>query len=303
MNVIQYIQSLIAHEQTKQAIEKLIEIAPAAYKQKEAIGISHSFYNFMQSAATMNANEQRRGQASLVERITNLLEFIEEDLQYTNHKILKETYEFTPPPLPSVFNNADANNQAGNEDQKRKILFLSANPAKTTMLKLPDEMRDIKDTLNASKNRDDFDFIIEPQINSSIMTRRIGEEEPEIVHFSGHGGLDAGFEEGIVVNNKEGKPGILTSDALSLLFELSKEHVKCVVLNACYSQSQAEAIRQHIPHVIGMSKAIKDTSAIAFSVGFYAGLGLGKSYPEAFKRGKLAIQMQELEGANIPILL
>jgi hypothetical protein len=41
------------------------------------------------------------------------------------------------------------------------------------------------------------------------------------------------------------------------------------VLNACYSEIQANAIVQHIDYVIGMSQAIGDTAAIKFAMGFY----------------------------------
>ena len=84
---------------------------------------------------------------------------------------------------------------------------------------------------------------------------------------------------------------------------MAKDYVKCVVLNSCYSDTQAEAIKAHIPHVIGMSNAIDNASARMFSVGFYEALGLGESYEEAFDTGTLAIDMASLPGADIPVLL
>jgi hypothetical protein len=44
---------------------------------------------------------------------------------------------------------------------------------------------------------------------------------------------------------------------------------KVVILNACYSQEQADAISKYVKYVIGTTKAIADTHAIEFSKGFY----------------------------------
>ena len=76
--------------------------------------------------------------------------------------------------------------------------------------------------------------------------------EPEIVHFSGHGsGVD-----GLNFEDDQGFPHEISGDALARLLALFAERVKCVVLNACYSEVQADAIVQQIRYVIGMKQAI-----------------------------------------------
>ncbi len=75
------------------------------------------------------------------------------------------------------------------------------------------------------------------------------------------------------------------------------------LLNACYSQRQAEGIAQHIPYVIGMKKTIGDRAAIEFAVGFYDALGAGKSYEIAYKFGCNAIQMAGITEQDTPIWL
>jgi hypothetical protein len=75
-----------------------------------------------------------------------------------------------------------------------------------------------------------------------------------------------------------------------------------VVLNACYSEVQAEAIAQHIPFVIGMNDAIGDIAAVKFSVGFYDALGAGWSYPEAYQLGCNAIALTASSQSLIPVL-
>ena len=82
-----------------------------------------------------------------------------------------------------------------------------------------------------------------------------------------------------------------------------KDSVQCVLLNACYSAVQAEAIKEHIPHVIGMSSSIPDTTAISFAGVFYKAVGAGRDIPFAFELGKAAVLMQGDGGDELPVLL
>jgi len=54
----------------------------------------------------------------------------------------------------------------------------------------------------------------------------------------------------------QGKSRSVDAEALDAVFQLVKDDVKAVVLNACYSELQALAIARSIAHVIGMSNAI-----------------------------------------------
>jgi hypothetical protein len=81
----------------------------------------------------------------------------------------------------------------------------------------------------------------------------------------------------------------LKRDALAAMFELFAQHVNCVVLNACHSEIQAQAIAQHIPYVIGMNDATGDKAAISFAVGFYTALAANRSIEDAYKFGCVEI--------------
>jgi hypothetical protein len=124
------------------------------------------------------------------------------------------------------------------------------------------------------------------------------DESPTIVHFSGHGEAS-----GIILQDEVGEPKLVSTDALSSLFKLFQDTVRCVVLSSCYSEPQARAIRLHIPHVIGMSSRIPDAAALAFSTGFYKAIGAGRAIPFAFDVGKAAIQLEGVSGENVPVLL
>jgi drug/metabolite transporter (DMT)-like permease len=103
--------------------------------------------------------------------------------------------------------------------------------------------------------------------------------DPQIVHFCGHGS----GAKGIAFERSNGTAKLVNSDALAGFFELFSERVKYVVLNACYSETQAKAIVRSIDYVIGMKKEIGDTSAIEFAVALYDALGAGKNIEFAFK--------------------
>jgi hypothetical protein len=122
---------------------------------------------------------------------------------------------------------------------------------------------------------------------------------PQIVQFSGHGG----GEEGLAFEAESGKVKFVDAEALAGLFNLFADQVECVMLNACYSEVQAQAIHQHIPAVIGMKKAIGDQAALEFAVGFYDALGAGRSIEFAYRLGCSAIQMAGIAEHLTPVLL
>lgn len=181
----------------------------------------------------------------------------------------------------------------------RKILILSANPKGTSKLRLDEEKREIKEGLRRAKQRSQFTIEVAEATRYRDLRRVILDFEPNIVHFSGHGEGD----EGLVFEDETGHAKFVKADALAGLFELFAAQVECVILNACYSQRQAEAISQHIPRVIGMKKAIGDRAAIEFAVGFYDALGAGKSYEIACKFGRNAIQIAGIAEQDTPIWL
>jgi hypothetical protein len=65
-----------------------------------------------------------------------------------------------------------------------------------------------------------------------------------------------------------GQPHLVSTEAITTLFSLFADEIECVLLNACYSATQADAIAEHIPFVVGMKKAIGDRAAIEFAIGF-----------------------------------
>jgi uncharacterized protein YjbI with pentapeptide repeats len=180
---------------------------------------------------------------------------------------------------------------------KVRILFLAANSV-FWPLDLDKEVNKIQTSLKLAKERDNLEIKQEWVVTVETLMQAMLDESPTIVHFSGHGD-----ESGIILQDDMGKPKVASPDALSSLFNLFKDTVRCVVLSSCYSESQARAIRRHIPYVIGAQFSIPDSTAVAFSTGFYKALGAGKDIPFAFNMGKMSIQLEGLSGENSLVLL
>lgn len=211
------------------------------------------------------------------------------------------------------------------ESRRKVILFLAAQPIATARLRLDEEVREIEAGLQRSKHRDRFDLKQRWAVRPADLRRALLDHKPEIVHFAGHGqgSLSSAAdgeetrkltpintpihpvkspEAGLILEDQAGQPKLVSTEALAALFALF-ESVKCVVLNACYSEQQAIAIAQHIPYVIGMNQAIGDRAAIEFSIGFYDALGAGESIEFAYRLGCSAIQMAGIPEHLTPTLM
>jgi hypothetical protein len=175
---------------------------------------------------------------------------------------------------------------SGDTAMQKKILVLASNPKGTSALDLDREIREIREGLRQSPHRDQFQIDWRGAVRPIDLRRSLLEVKPQIVHFCGHG-TGAG---GLVLENEDGKELFVENDELSRLFEIFSKTVECILLNACYSEVQANTLIQHINYVIGMSQEIPDNAAIAFAVGFYDGIGAGESIETSYKLGCSAIE-------------
>jgi CHAT domain len=155
-----------------------------------------------------------------------------------------------------------------NDRQVKKILILAANPKQTVRLRVDEEVRDIKEGLQRSLNRDKFELRYDLAVRPRDIRRAVLDFRPNIIHFSGHGDKT----EGLLFEDETGKSQFVTGETLAELFGLFSGQIECVLMNACYSEMQADAIVQHINYVIGMNAPIRDRDAIEFAVGFYDAL-------------------------------
>lgn len=185
-------------------------------------------------------------------------------------------------------------------NQQQKIIIFTAIPHG---LRLDKELREIEEAIRRATNRDLFEIRIRTAVRPQDIRRAIAEEQPQIVHFCGHG-----LEDGsLLLEDDGGNKKPVPPEGLASLFKLHADYVKCVLINACHSEKTAIAISQFINYAIGMNKPIEDKIAIEFAKGFYDGLGyknLGNEdlFQRAFDEGMVAIQMENLSQGSIPVL-
>ncbi|MBS4096280.1 MAG: SUMF1/EgtB/PvdO family nonheme iron enzyme [Sulfuricella sp.] len=166
----------------------------------------------------------------------------------------------------------------------KKLLILTANPepgGEHGHLRIDDEVRCINNSLAKSAYTPNH----HPSVRIGDLPNLFRTHQPHLIHFSGHG-----VEEGLYFQDDNGQLLLADPDGLAKLFGLFKPAIECVVLNACYTERQAEAIACHVPYVVAMSKAVGDQAAIDFAKGFYDSLAAGDDYRRAFDFGCSHIQ-------------
>ncbi len=169
----------------------------------------------------------------------------------------------------------------------KTILFLASNPITDAQLRLAREVQDSIDAIKQAIDGDRFRIEIRLALRPKDLQPTLLKVRPRIVHFCGHG-----EENGLFLENDAGEPHLVDKEALADLFRLFSDRIECVILNACSTKSQAEAVAKHINYVIGMNQPILDRSAIAFSKGFYGALGAGESITQAYNLGCNRIRLE-----------
>jgi nucleoside phosphorylase len=207
---------------------------------------------------------------------------------------------------------------------KHTILFLAANPLSADRVALDREARGIQVELERSGFRDRFEFVTRWAAEPLDLLRELRKLKPTVVHFSGHsiaGVTDhaAGPEShrdidiepdysggdlrsGLFFQGPDGSSRLVSTKALEATFGAAGSSVKLIVLNACYSELNAQALLRHVGCVVGMSGAIADDTARTFAIGFYGGLGERESIASAYEQGRAAISLLDLSDHDSPKL-
>lgn len=185
-----------------------------------------------------------------------------------------------------------------------RIVFLSANPSNAQKLKVLEEYKKIYSKIRESEYRDRFELIQRHAISGDSLISTLLEFKPTIVHFSGHGFSGQGSNQGaLIFQNQKGKAEEINPTTIARIFEKFKNTIRCIVLNACYSENQAKSIIEHIDCVIGMSNVISDEAAMAFATTFYQALGYERDLQDAFDLGCSQIEIARLSEETTPKLL
>lgn len=180
-----------------------------------------------------------------------------------------------------------------------KILFLTIEPTDAARNQLGDEFRAIDQVLRESDAGHTFELVMESAVRLTDLKAILLRHRPHIVHFSRHGSKSPQ----LVFENDQGTAVMGLVLALGQLSAIHGDGIRCVVLNACYAESQAESICQHVDCVVSMKGSGGNMTSISFSQAFYLALGHGLSVKQAFDAGCLQITFAGSPDTEIPILL
>lgn len=179
-----------------------------------------------------------------------------------------------------------------------KILFLSANPDDQAPLRIDEEFRSIQRSLRATKLRDVIRLESRWASRAGDLIDAINEEQPQILHFSGHG---SSSNETIFQDRAGGATAVPLS-AIAAAIATVSDVVRLVVLNNCYSANVAESIVEEIEAAVGISDSISDDAARLFSRQLYSSLGYGSHLEKAFAQATAALKLEGIPEDQTPQL-
>jgi hypothetical protein len=199
------------------------------------------------------------------------------------------------------------------------ILFLAANPRDTSPLAIDQECAAIERELSMTAFRDDFELRSKWAVNVDELARHLLELAPTIIHFSGHGtgseparGTSSAAHRNVIVDDPgagcggiylHGEPAgsqLVTARALAMMINSATDSARVVVLNACYSEAQADELCTVVDCVVGMTGAIGDDAARSFAVGLYRALGNRRSVGNAVEHAVATLAALQLPDEHLP---
>jgi len=182
--------------------------------------------------------------------------------------------------------------------EKIRVLFLAASPS-VSPLSLDQEIRSITAKIRAAAHRESLEVISKWAVRPDDLQQALLEHRPHVLHFSGHGTES----EELVLLDSQGNPKPVSKAALANLLSVLKDNLRLVVLNACFSRPQAEAITQVIDCAVGMNRAVGDEAAIKFAAAFYGAIGFGRSIQTAFDLGRNELMLNGIPEESTPELV
>lgn len=215
-------------------------------------------------------------------------------------KILEDIETVLDKPAPTSGKNDKATAAGGRNASLSPltVLFLASNPAQTAFLNLTREVEEIDKKVRSSEFRDKLRLEKHFEQRPGDLQENLLRYKPTVVHFSGHG--ESTGE--LLLMDRYGQPAPVGVDALKSLFTSLTDNVRVIILNACYSKTQASAISDVIDFVVGMNLPISDDAAIAFSSAFYQAIAYGRTVQQAFDLARTAIALDGLPEEDTPQL-
>jgi hypothetical protein len=171
-----------------------------------------------------------------------------------------------------------------------RILVLAANPLSTDELALEAEHRLLRNKMSDNSKVGNCELLVQWAARFKDLKQSLTNHQPHVVHFAGHGTRD-----GICLEDDDGNSSPVAKEQLADLFRESGEHLRLVVLNACFSAVQVEALSQVVDYVVGTTAAVADDVAVRFTAHFYEALATGETVREAHYKSQIGLAQDRQE--------
>jgi hypothetical protein len=179
------------------------------------------------------------------------------------------------------------------------ILIVSANPFDTDRLAVDQSFRSIERELRTSAVRQNINLESRWVTRINDLQELLLRYAPTIVHFKGHGSSSGQ----IMFADDNDVVRVVSPAALGSLFRILKDNIRCVVLDGCYSEEQAQHIAEYIDAVVSLPAEINDEQAIVFISGFYRAVIYGRDIEAAFNLGCNSLDLHDLDQDKKPLLI
>ena len=175
-----------------------------------------------------------------------------------------------------------------------KVLFIAINTSDKPNEYWNNILNTIKSKINSIKEenkRINFEFIIKINISPHDLCDIIRDEEPDILHFQGHG-----EETGLTFSDENNKSVVAYGrgirDTLRALTDPSRKkklHLLCILFNCCYQYDLAKDLLDYTCFAIGTASELEIDVAKSFAVSFYSNLCRGDTYKQAYDLGEAVV--------------
>jgi hypothetical protein len=188
--------------------------------------------------------------------------------------------------------------------RKRKrlnVLYLTANPDDTNVLRVDKEVKRVQEEIRGSKFRDNIEVQYRPAADFDSLFHGLNDFRPGIVHFSGHGHEDGiAFDHGDITKSQA---KIVTFDLLGKALAATDNPPEVIVLSACKSAGAKKAFFPPAKAMIVMRESVSDSAAATFATKFYAAIAGGQPVSAAFEQGRVAVEFASIDEGNTPELV
>ncbi|ROR90936.1 CHAT domain-containing protein [Nocardioides aurantiacus] len=185
------------------------------------------------------------------------------------------------------------------QQENLRILYATATPDGD--LRVSQEIRRVKNAVVAALHRDLVDIEYAPDVTADDLLNYLTSFQPHVVHFSGHANEDVlVFDDGSL----EGGQGRAIPIDLFMRAVTAPDHQpSLVVLNACESATNLEALLSGVPIAIGMAASVGDPDAITFATRFYRSIADGQTIESALAVARVDMEMNGLADHDLPTLV